>query len=277
MKKVIFDSSALIPASKYVLEGKAIGEHLVEYVEIHIPTAVQNETVVQPDKFADETVLQKLIAQNKIIVDPIQPADLAAEMLASYNLGAGEQEAILLYLQNQDKFAGVIVDDYVAAIVCRRLQIVNMLLLDLIVQLEREGIMPHSLAVAMIVKIAPRYNRGFVEHSLQMLGEPKVVVEPPPVFIKEEFERFLAGKFPSAPAADWRQRFGRAYRDYFSGRISLARMSQQLDISIPALDRLFDEIKLPVSTNAGELVELWEPNRASMRWLNNVKSNREYH
>lgn len=277
MKKVIFDSSALIPASKYVLQGRAIGEHLAEYVEIHIPTAVQNETVGQPEKFANENVLQKLIAQNKIIIDSIQPADLTAEMLVSYNLGAGEQEAILLYLQNQDKFAGVIVDDYVAAIVCRRLQIGNMLLLDLIVQLEREQIMPHALAVAMIVKIAPRYNRGFVEHSLQMLGEPKVVMEPPPTFIKEEFERFLAGKFPSAPEADWRQRFGRAYGDYFSGRISLARMSQQLHISIAALDRLLDEIKLPVSTNASELVELWEPHRASMHWLNQIKSNRNYH
>jgi predicted nucleic acid-binding protein len=275
MKKVIFDSSALIPASKYALEGKSICEHLADYVEIYVPTAVQNETIVHPKKFAGEAILQNLIAQKKIIISPIQSADLAMELLASYKLGLGEQEAILLYLQNQDKFDSIIVDDYVAAIVCRRLQIRTMLLLDLIVQLERESLLPHDLAVAMVVQIAPRYNSGFVEHSLQMLGEEKVIVAPPPIFTKEEFERYLAGKFPNAHEANWRQRLARLYRDYYAGLLSLCWMAQQLRISIQEIDRLFDELKLPVSTSSSELVELWEPYRASRRWLNRKKSDRE--
>jgi len=276
MKKVIFDSSALIPASKYALDGKYICEYLAEYIEIHIPTAVQNETIVQPEKFASEAVLQNLISQKKIIIAAIQPADLAKEILSGYKLGLGEQEAILLCLQNQDKFDSIIVDDYVAAIVCRRLQIRTMLLLDLIVQLERERLLPHDLAVAMVVQIAPRYNSGFIEHSLQMLGEPKSVA-PPPIFIEEEFERYLAGKFPAAHEASWRQQLAQAYRDYSAGLISLGWMAQHLRVSIHEMARLFDEIKLPVSTSSSELVELWEPHRASRRWLNRKKSDREIH
>jgi len=272
MKKVIFDSSALIPASKYAVDGKLICEHLAESVEIHIPAAVRNETVVQPEKFAGEAALQKLIAQEKIIVATIRPADLAMELLARYKLGLGEQEAILLYLQNEDKFDGIILDDYVAAIVCRRLQIGALLLLDLIVQLAREHLLPRDLAVAMIAQIAPRYHSGFIEHSLHMLGEPKIAVEPPPIFIKEDFERYLAGKFPSAQQADWRERFATAYRDYSAGLISLGWMGQHLRLSIQEIDRLFDEIKLPASTSSSELAELWEPQRASTRWLKLAKT-----
>jgi predicted nucleic acid-binding protein len=272
MKKVIFDSSALIPASKYAVDGRLICEYLAESVEIHIPAAVQNETVVQPEKFAGEAALQKLIAQEKIIVATIRPADSAMELLARYKLGLGEQEAILLYLQNEDKFDGIILDDYVAAIVCRRLQIGAMLLLDLIVQLAREHLLPRDLAVAMIAQIAPRYNRGFIEHSLHMLGEPKIAVAPPPIFVKEDFDRYLAGKFPGAHEADWRQRLAETYRDYSAGVISLGGLAQQLRLSVREIDRLFDEIKLPASTGSSELVELWEPQHASSRWLKLAKT-----
>jgi len=269
MKKVIFDSSALIPASKYVLNEKSVCEHLTDYVEIHIPAAVHRETLAQPEKFAGGAVLQNLIAQKKITVAAPPPNGATTEILSTYRLGPGEQEAILLYQQNQEKFDGLILDDYVATIVCRRLQIGALLLLDLIVQLEREQIMPHALAVEMIAKIAPRYHRGFIEHSLHMLGEPKAVVEPAPVFVKENLERFLAGKFSAAP---WWQRFASAHRDYAAGLISLGWMAQNLHSSVNEIDRVFDEIMLPVSTASDELFELWKPYRASIRWL---KSNQE--
>jgi len=272
MKKVIFDSSALIPASKYVLNEKPVCEHLTDYVEIHIPAAVYHETLAQPEKFAGGAVLQNLIAQNKIILATVQPTGVTMEILSTYRLGLGEQEAILLYLQNQEKFDSIILDDYVATIVCRRLQISALLLLDLIVQLEREQIMPHALAVEMIAKIAPRYHRGFIEHSLHMLGESKVAVEPAPVFVQENLERFLAGKFSADQRMGWWQRFAQAYRDYSAGLVSLGWMAQNLHASVSDLERAFDEIILPISTASDELFELWEPHRASSRWL---KSNRE--
>jgi hypothetical protein len=277
MKKVIFDSSALIPASKYALEGKRICEYLADYVEIHIPTAVHDEIVAPPEKFAGEAAIQSLIAQNKIVVEAVQPAAAATEILSGYKLGRGEQEAILLYLQKPGQFDGIIVDDYVAAIVCRRLQIGNMLLLDLIVLLEQERLLPHDLAVAMLVKIAPRYNHGFVEHSLSMLGEPKIDLAPPPKFVKDDFERYLAGKFPSAQEASWRQRFAQSYRDYAAGLLSLGGMAQFLQASVPEMERLLDEMKLPFSAGLDELAELWAPARASARWLKQSQSNRELH
>lgn len=273
MKKLIFDSSALIPASKYFVEAKSVCEHLTDYVEIHIPTAVQQETLALPEKFNGSAVVQSLIAQSKIVLATVQPTNGATEILSTYRLGLGEQEAILLYLQNQEKFSGLILDDYVATIVCRRLQIDALLLLDLIVQLAREQIMPHDLAVAMIAKIAPRYHRGFVEHSLQMLGKPGGVV--PPAFIKESLERFLAGKFSDHQRAGWWQRFASAHREYAAGLVSLGWMAQNLHATVTEIDGVFDEIKLPVSTASEELFELWEPHRASNRWLQREKSNRE--
>ncbi len=269
MKKFIFDSSALIPASKYLLNDKPVCEHLADYVEIHIPAAVHRETLAQPEKFSGSAVLQNLIAQNKITIAAAPANGITTDILSTYRLGPGEQEAILLYLQNQEKFNGLVLDDYVATIVCRRLQIGALLLLDLIVQLEREQIMPHALAVELIAKIAPRYHRGFIEHSLHMLGEPKTAVEPAPVFAKENLERFLAGK---VAAAQWWQRFASAHRDYAAGLISLGWMAQNLHSSVWNMERVFDEIKLPLSAASDELFELWEPHRASSRWL---KSNRE--
>lgn len=273
MKKFIFDSSALIPASKFGLAEKSVCEHLTDYIEIHIPTAVQQETQASPEKFAGGAVVQRLITQQKIVLATVQPTNGATEILSTYRLGLGEQEAILLFLQNQEKFDGIILDDYVATIVCRRLQIGAQLLLDLIVQLEREQIMPHDLAVAMIAKIAPRYHRGFVEHSLQMLGERGVLT--PPVFVKEHLERFLAGKLSANQRTSWWQRFAATHRDYAAGLISFGWMAQNLHATVAELDGVFDEIKLPFSTTAEELFELWEPYRASQRWLQREKHQQE--
>ena len=274
--KVIFDSSALIPTIKYAVEEKCLCEYLVECVEIHIPPAVQRETIVNPEKFSGAAVLQALISQKKIFVDAVTPIAQTEEILSGYKLGRGEQEAILLYLQDQKKFDAVILDDYVATIVCRRLQIGSMLLLDLIVRLERERLMSHDLAVAMITKVASRYIRGFVEHSLQMLGEEKVSVEPPPLYIKETLEHYIAGKFlvehlaPQDP--DWRQCFARAYREYAAGLLSLGGMAQPLQIAEFEIERVLETIQLPLSTGLTELEEMWEARRASTSWFKRSKA-----
>jgi hypothetical protein len=274
--KVIFDSSALIPTIKYAVEEKCLCEHLAECVEIHIPPAVQRETIVNPEKFSGAAMLQALISQKKIFVDAVAPITQTEEILTGYKLGRGEQETILLYLQDQGKFDAVILDDYVATIVCRRLQIGCMILLDLIVRLERERLMPHHLAVAMITKVASRYNHGFVEHSLQMLGEEKIPVEPPPVYIKENLERYIAGKLFVADLppqdANWRQRFARAYREYATGLLSLGGMAQHLQASVPEIELVLDAIPLPLSTALVELEELWEARRASASWLKRSKA-----
>jgi predicted nucleic acid-binding protein len=273
---VIFDSSALIPTIKYAVEEKCLCEYLAECIEIHIPPAVQRETIVNPEKFSGAAMLQALISQNKIFVDAVAPIAETEEILTGYKLGRGEQEAILLYLQDQQKFDAVILDDYVATIVCRRLEIGSMLLLDLIVRLEREHLMPHDLAVAMITKVASRYIRGFVEHSLQMLGEEKASVEPPPLYIKETLERSISGKLlvDSWPPqdADWRQRFARAYREYAAGLLSLGGMAQPLQVAEFEIERMFEAIQLPLSTGLVELEEMWEARRASTSWLKRSKA-----
>jgi predicted nucleic acid-binding protein len=256
--KLIFDSSALIPASKYAVEGRRICEHLVEYVEIHIPIAVAEETVVHPDKFASEALLQNLISQRKIIVNAVHPTSEEKEVLAGYKLGPGEQEAILLYWQNPEKFDSLVLDDYVATIVCRRLQVDSMLLLDLIVHLGREGMMPRDLAVEMISKVAPRYNLGFIEHSLTMLGEHKVgEVQAPYYVTQEDLDRYISGKFltvdMSQQEVDLWRRLAQCYKEYAEGNVSLSWMAEYLHISVHAADALLERMKLPVATGINKL------------------------
>lgn len=250
--KVVFDSSALIPASRYAVDGKRICEHLVESVDIHIPIAVADEIVMHPEKYASEALLHKLISQRKIIVNAVHPPNDAAEILAGYKLGAGEQEAILLYWQNQQKFDRLVVDDYVATIVCRRLQIDCMLLLDLIVQLGEESIVPRELAIAMIYKIAPRYTRGFIEHSLRMLGERKVSEMPAPYELsKEALEAYISGNFSTAgmspQEADLWQRLARGYKEYAEGNFSLSWMAAHLQMTVHEIDDLLEQMQLPVA------------------------------
>jgi hypothetical protein len=209
-------------------------------------------------------------------VDAVAPIAEIEEILSGYKLGRGEQEAILLYLQDQKKFDAVILDDYVATIVCRRLEIGSMLLLDLIVRLERKRLMPHDLAVAMITKVASRYIRGFVEHSLQMIGEEKIAVELPPLYTKETLERYIAGKLlvEHLPPqdTDWRQHFARAYREYAAGLLSLGGMAQPLQVAEFEIERVLEAIQLPLSTGLAELEEMWEARRASTSWLKRSKA-----
>jgi predicted nucleic acid-binding protein len=256
--KVIFDSSALIPASKYAIDGKYICEYLAEYVDIHIPLAVANETAAQPDKFSSEAKLHGLISQRKIIVNAVHPTNEAAEILAGYKLGPGEREAILLYWQQPKKFDSLILDDYVATIVCRRLQIDCMLLLDLIVQLGREKIMPHELAIAMIYQVAPRYTQGFAAHSLRMLGEHKALEAPSPYELsKEALEAYLSGNFPTAglrpEQVDLRQRLCRCYKEYAAGNLSLGWMAEHLRLSTHEIDGLLEQMRLPVAMRLSSL------------------------
>jgi len=276
MKEIVFDASALLVAVKCMWEEKRICEHLVEYAEIHIAKSVRDEMVVDPEKFPDEASLQALISHHKIIVDAVESESPAPNISTGFRMSRSEKDTILLYWQNRPKFDAIVFDDYVATMACRRMQIRSMHLLEFIVQLAKENLIPDDLATAMVTQIASYYHQEFVKQSLQALGKPELIVPAPPGYVKEDLERYLAGKWPvdetGPPAPKWLQQFAQLYRDYAAGTISLGWMAQQLQIPICTLDRWLEKIELPLSTGLDELFELWEPHRASSRWL---KLNRE--
>ena len=175
MKKVIFDSSALISACKYSLGEKRICEHLMEYVEIHIPTAVRDELLKPAEEFPENKFLRNLIAQNKIIVDTVDREMKIAKQLASAELGAGEREAIILYYQNPE-IEVVVVDDYFASFICSLRQVASELLLDLIINLVRDQHISNDMAKTLTAKIARRYDKSHIELSyfiLEVLKDDK--------------------------------------------------------------------------------------------------------
>jgi hypothetical protein len=163
----------LLVAAKCAWGEKRICEHLVEYAEIHVPKSMRNEMVVDSETFPDAALLEGLISHHKIIVDPVESETPAAIIPAGFKMSRSEKEAIFLYWQNQSQFDAIVFDDYLATMVCRRMQIRSMHLLEFIMHLANERLIAQDLTTAMVAQIASYYHQKSVKHSPQALDETR--------------------------------------------------------------------------------------------------------
>ncbi|HEX29356.1 TPA: hypothetical protein ENG04_04675 [Candidatus Poribacteria bacterium] len=169
MIRVIFDSSSLITACKFTVDGIHVVKHLLNACEIAIPASVRDEVVVAGGSFPDAMVAKELIEAGKLLV--LASSIKGSRVLDKYNLGAGEKECILLAEEQEDKnrFDFVVVDDRLAFVVCSRIKLRVLLLLDLFVVLVEERRISAQIAIKMVNAIAPRYGKGFIFHTLKMI------------------------------------------------------------------------------------------------------------
>lgn len=165
---LIFDSCSLITAAKFSVDNRLILDVILEIAEISIPEEIRLETTKELTKYKDAKEIQTRIADGKIIVKQVLWDKNIFKNLEDYNIDLGEKEAILLYLENKD-FDFLVVDDFLAAIICSRFKINHFLLLDLIVHCVNSKLIDPELAIKIVNSIRSRYHIGFVNHTLSMI------------------------------------------------------------------------------------------------------------
>jgi hypothetical protein len=169
MEDVVFDAGPLITSCKYEVDGRLVIDCIFPRIQVNISESVRDEVVVAGSRFRDAREAGKRILNGdiKVLKPPSVPS--VWELLKPYNLGAGEQDSILLLSLAGLEDASLIVDDHLAYLVSRRLGNQTMFLLDLIVQMANDGILVRELAIKLTKAIQSRYPVAFVEHSLMLL------------------------------------------------------------------------------------------------------------
>jgi predicted nucleic acid-binding protein len=156
-----------------VVGNTVVIDLLIPVVSITLPTAAYQEVVVAGARYPDAAVVRQRVEAGSLRVETPQPhADLAT-VLALYNLGRGETEAIVLTAEKTAQGADVtlVVDDILAYMVCDRLKISKVLFLDLLVRLTRQGLLGAEETTDIVQSVRSRYPGPFVAHTLQMLTQ----------------------------------------------------------------------------------------------------------
>ncbi len=143
-------------------------DYMLGIAEIHIPDEVRLETTKEYRKYQDARIIKKRIDDGKIIVDQVIWKKTLFKDLEDYNLDLGEKELILLCLERGD-FDFIIVDDFLACIVCQRFKISNLLFLDLIIYCVEKNLINPKLAIKIVKAIKSRYHIGFINHTISEL------------------------------------------------------------------------------------------------------------
>lgn len=164
---IIIDSSSLITACKFHVDGLPVIGHLLTVCQITIVPAVRDEVALAGSVFADAAVAKNLMDTGRVQVNT--PTVLQSSVLDYYRLGTGEKQSILLAKEQTDDLSRLVVDDRLAFIVCSRVGLRPLLLLDLMVELVGKGHLSQQLADKMANSVTSRYAPGFVFHTQRML------------------------------------------------------------------------------------------------------------
>lgn len=167
MVKAVFDTGPLITCCKFYVQGKPIIDYILESCRITVPSVVQEELIIEKDRYADAIVAEERVKGGRIEVRNVElPLD---NVLNYYGLGAGEKEAIALSREMEEEIDFLVIDDKLGYIVCDRLEVSKVFFLDLVLKLVEGQQMPHELAKQIIEAVSPRYSEGLVRHTLWIL------------------------------------------------------------------------------------------------------------
>jgi predicted nucleic acid-binding protein len=173
--EIIFDSNALITTCKFSIQGAPLLRLILKGCKIIIPKSVGDEVTRAEGHYPDAAVAARFISGGQLEVDE---AEIPREtFLHDYSLGKGEKEAIYLYLKRKAQVDYLITDDKLVYIVCDRMSIPKLFLLDLIIEMVRRGMLEYELAKEIIELAKPRYSKGMISHSLAILEEVKEDVQ----------------------------------------------------------------------------------------------------
>ena len=122
------------------------------FVQVHIPTSVHREVIVEGEKqgYIDAKMAGIAVRQELIVAEDVSPDDLPFE-ITSLNLDVGEREVI--YLSTQEPNSLVLLDDLKAREEARRLGLIVKGTLGVLVQAYRENLISFAEVSAFMETI----------------------------------------------------------------------------------------------------------------------------
>lgn len=171
MAVLVLDSSALITAARFDVEGTSVLDHILTHCRLLIPETVKTEVVDAglQGRYADAALLAERVRSGAIQVITTRPEAGAFErVLDDYAIETGDED--LLWLCRQaPSYEFAVVDDRLLYIILNRFQMRPRFLLDVIVWLVQQGAWSTDLAYQALDAVRPRYRSGFITHSVEQL------------------------------------------------------------------------------------------------------------
>jgi predicted nucleic acid-binding protein len=165
---VICDANALITACKFTVDRELLVDILLRSCQVWLPQSVATEAT-ENRQFPDAQAAVQRIQQGLLTVEtPMTPVPT---FLREYRIGAGETEAICLYLSKRGEIDYLVTDDKLVYLICDRMGIPKKLLPDLILELVRRDQLSKDQAQRMIEGARSRYSAGIIAHSKALVEE----------------------------------------------------------------------------------------------------------
>lgn len=168
---LVFDSSALITAARFRVEGTSILDHISPHCTLLIPERVKAEVIDtgMEGRYPDAILLAQRVGSGAIQVAATHPeAGAFQTVLDDYGIENGDKDLLWLCRQAPDYDFSVI-DDRLLYVVLNRFEMRPRFLPDIIVWLAHSGAWSHEIAHQSLDVVRPRYRVGFITHSLEQL------------------------------------------------------------------------------------------------------------
>ncbi len=169
----LFDTSALIAATRFEINGQPIIEQILADCEITIPQIVKIEMVDNglARGYRDAYLIRNYIASAAMtVVTPTPVSPHLQAILDDYQLETGDQDLIRLARQ-MSQYQAVVVDDRLLYIVLNRFGLTPYFLPDVLVWLVTQRYWTTKQGQNALQAITPRYRKGFISHSLAIIEE----------------------------------------------------------------------------------------------------------
>ena len=170
MPLVIADASSLI-----LLEKTGLLKILTKKLEFIISQEVKKEAVDKGRecKFPDAYKIENLIKNNTIKVKNVNNKNMIEEISKSFNLGAGESESMVLFLENKGDILAT--DDRLAINACKAIGIKTTSSIVFVVESFEKSIIDKVTANNMIKILASegRYKYEIISKALNKIGGDK--------------------------------------------------------------------------------------------------------
>jgi predicted nucleic acid-binding protein len=165
--KTVFNTAPLITCCRFQFRAIPIVDYILAECRITIPLAVSEELIAEKDRYPDALTAWERIKEDRIEVREVKLP--SKSVLDFYTLGTGEKAAIVLSREIEDEIDFLVIDDQLGYIVCDRLEIRKLFLLDLVLKLVEGKRLAPELARQIINVVRPRYSEGLIKHTLVIL------------------------------------------------------------------------------------------------------------
>lgn len=167
-KILISDASTLI-----LLEKIELLKEMTKRYSFIIPKEVEHEAITKgmEARFPDSFRLHEKVKLQEIVVKDVYDKQKVKEIIAQFNIGKGEAEAVTLWFQEKD--ATLIIDDHKGMNICKIYAIPFVTALTLVIVAQEKKIIKQEKAVHMIrlLDVYGRYKADLIYEALKMIGE----------------------------------------------------------------------------------------------------------